>query len=161
MDDIKAIRIANARSAIEKAGGVGKVAALMGYANASFLVQQFGPHPTRNPSEKTMRRIEEALGLEAGILDRRPEVHRVVPSSDALSRAENKVEMSAEDKRAVTGVSKDLLTSAVSLIGALQEQEAVTLSPEKFAALVAMAYEDGADAAAESRLRKVVQLLRD
>ena len=56
-------RLINGRRAIDLAGGVSKVAAEMGYANASFLVQIFGPNPTCAPSDKMMRKLERTLGL--------------------------------------------------------------------------------------------------
>lgn len=67
--DIKDIRLKNGRKAIADHGGVAKVSRKMGYQNPSYLVQIFGPSPTRPPSEKTCRKVEVALGLSEGALD--------------------------------------------------------------------------------------------
>ena len=50
MSDVQANRLKNGRAAIAKAGGVAAVARHMGYRNASYLVQIFGPNPTRQPT---------------------------------------------------------------------------------------------------------------
>ena len=64
-------RIANARLAIERAGGVNNVAEILGYANASYLSQIFGPNPTLayeesaehagRPSESKLRQVVRLL----------------------------------------------------------------------------------------------------
>lgn len=141
--DLKTQRIANARQAIERAGGVGKVAELMEYSNPSFLVQMFGPNPTRVPSEKTMRRMEKALGLESGVLDRMP--------AEALPPA------------ATTQVSAAQLAQVIQMMNRIAEEEKVSLSADRFSTLVAYAYEDASEhngVPRESKLRQVVQLLK-
>lgn len=50
-------------------GGAGVIARKLGYANASFIVQMIGPNPSRQISEKTARKFEEALNLAHGHLD--------------------------------------------------------------------------------------------
>lgn len=53
----------NLRKLIEQWGGPLPLSKKLGYANASFLVQMAGPHPTREVSEKTARTIEMKLEL--------------------------------------------------------------------------------------------------
>ncbi len=130
----------NGRIAIEKAGGVGKVAKKMGYSNPSFLVQQFGPNPTRNPSEATMRKMEQALGLEAGALD------------------------NEAGATAVPSVSADLIASVIRIVGAAMGEEKVTaLPPNKHAELIVLALTDTMEHGGQPRqdhARALVRLLR-
>ncbi len=148
--DIKTIRLANGRVAIERAGGVGKVAEKMGYTSPSFLVQMFGPNPTRSASEKTMRRMEAAFGLESGSLDK--------PGSSYLSSAALR-----KDGQSIAHVDVVQLIRALALVRKLTTEEKIQLSDDRFASLVSIAYEDAADHAgqpSESKLRQVVQLLK-
>lgn len=141
--DLKTNRIANARLAIEQAGGVGQVAAKMGYANASFLVQMFGPNPTRPASEKTVRKMEAALRLPTGSLDQQPR--------DQLPAA------------SATQVNTQQLVQMIQMVSRLSSEEGVTLTTDRFATLVAMAYEESAEHAGqvrEGKIRQVVQLLK-
>lgn len=142
MSDIQANRLANGRAAIAKAGGVAAVARKMGYRNASYLVQIFGPNPTRQPTEKRCRQIEDALGLPTGSLDvdAAPAPALPTPTTKPLDQSD--------------------LARVIALVGKIAQQESVSIDPERFARLVTMAYEDGAGAATEGRLRQVVQLLR-
>lgn len=71
----------------------------MGYSNASFLTQQFGPNPTRSPSESTMRKLEEVIGLAEGSLD--------VDPSSAKTNA----------------VSTDLISNVIRTVGSAMGQE--------------------------------------
>lgn len=141
--DIKAARIANARLAIERAGGVGQVAAKMGYANASFLVQMFGPNPTRPASEKTVRKMEAVLDLPAGSLDKDPGVQ--LPPA------------------AATQIDAQQLVQMIQMVSRLAAEEGVQLNTDRFATLVAMAYEESSEhpgQAREGKIRQVVQLLK-
>lgn len=141
--DLKTTRIANARLAIERAGGVGQVAAKMGYANASFLVQMFGPNPTRPASEKTVRKMETVLGLTPGSLDNTPKAQ--LPPA------------------ATTQINTQQLVQMMQMVGRLTNEEGVQLSADRFATLVAMAYEESAEHPGQTRegkIRQVVQLLK-
>lgn len=145
--DLKTNRIANARLAIERAGGVGQVAGKMGYANASFLVQMFGPNPTRPATEKTVRKMEEALGLPPGALDSPPNVQ--LPPASA------------------TQVDTQQLAHMIHMVSRLAAEEGVKLTDERFASLVSLAYEEAYEEAAEhpgqereGKIRQVVQLLK-
>lgn len=147
--DIKTARIANARLAIERAGGVKKVSTLLGYANASFLSQMFGPNPTRDPSEKTTRRLEDALGVEPGAFDQPPVAALPQPAPVSTIQAAH--------------VDAARLAQMISLVNRLIEDERASVNTDKFATLVSIAYEDAEDhdgQPRESRLRQVVQLFR-
>ena len=141
--DLKTIRIANARLAIEWAGGVGQVAAKMGYANASFLVQMFGPNPTRPASEKTVRKMESVLGLPDRSLDGAPKPQ--LPPA------------------AAPHVDTQQLAQMLHLVSRLAAEEGVQLTTDRFATLVALAYEEAEEhpgQAREGKIRQVVQLLK-
>lgn len=143
MSDVQANRVKNGRAAIAKAGGVAAVARLMGYRNASYLVQIFGPNPTRQPTEKRCRQIEVALGLPDGSLDLDAQPELPVHAAKPLNQGE--------------------LARMIQLVGKIVQEEAVAVNPERFAGLVALAYEDAAtepSGVREDRLRHVVQLLR-
>ncbi len=142
--DLKTQRIANGRQAIERAGGVGQVAQKMGYSNPSFLVQMFGPNPTRAPSEKTMRRMEGALGLADRSLDRMETAQALPPAAD-------------------TKVNVAQLSQMIQLVNKIVEEEKMHLSADRFSTLVAFAYEEASEhngVPRESKLRQVVQLLK-
>lgn len=141
MSDIQANRLANGRAAIAKAGGVAAVARKMGYRNASYLVQIFGPNPTRQPTEKRCRQIEDALGLPTGSLDMDVATALPTPTTKPLDQSD--------------------LAHVIALVGKIAHEESVAIDPERFAGLVALAYEDAAaGSVSEARLRHVVQLLR-
>jgi len=143
-------RIANTRLAIERAGGVNKVAELLGYANASYLSQMFGPNPTRVPSEKIVQRMEKTLGLAEGELDR--PLAAVVPSK-----------VSHSDSHPVSQIDSEQLSRMIALATKIIEEEKVQLSRDRFASLVSLAYEESAEHAgrpSESKLRQVVRLLK-
>ncbi len=152
--DITETRIANARRAFAQAGGVGKVAKKLGYANASFLVQIFGPNPTRAPSEKTMRKIESALVLPSGSLD--------WPAAASWS-PEPGISLAASPASVRSSVNVEQLGKAIVFVKRLESEEQVQLNAERLATLVAMVYDDAAEHGGlmrEAKWRPVVQLLR-
>jgi len=119
MNHMTDIRRENGRLAIEKAGGASKLARKMGYTNASFLVQQFGPNPSRSPTDATMRKMEEAIGLESGVLDADP------------AKAKN------------DSVSTEMITNVIRVVGSAMGQEHIGgLSPDKHAELIALVLND-------------------
>lgn len=151
--DLIETRIANARRAFARVGGVGQVAKRLGYANASFLVQIFGPNPTRAPSEKTMRKIEAALDLPIGSLD--------WPSHTDWAQSHRSPPAGAMAMGA-PGINVDRLGHAIRLMKRLEVEEQVELSVDRLSSLVAMVYEDTAEQGQlrEAKWRQVVQLLR-
>lgn len=136
--DLKQTRLDNGRKAIKKFGGVASVSRKMGHKNASYLVQIFGPNPTRAPSEKTCRNIESALDLTEGYLDRET-FDNVASSPGAMT------------------VSK--LARAISLVNDIAKEEGVTLSTERLAILVGLVFE-GEHLSSEKWLRQILQLLK-
>lgn len=149
-----AARIANARRAIERAGGVIEVARMLGYANGSYLLQMFGPSPSRLPTEKFVRRLEHVLGLPDGDLDK--PVEGLLPPAAAPASP-------GRDQGSPTALDVSQLRRTISLVGKLIDEEHVVLSGDRFAALVALAYEESAEHAghpSENKLRQVVQLLK-
>ncbi len=118
-------RLENGRIAIAAHGGPAKVAARMGYASSSFLSQIFGPHPKRPPGDRVARRLEAALQLEAGSLDR----PRTVAFSDATI--------------AGSQVMLGLLDAVVLEIGQALDAEGVAMpAARRFSELVVLAYRD-------------------
>lgn len=149
-------RLANCRDAVTLAGGISKLSQLMGYSSPSYPVQVLGPNPTRVPSEKFVRKMEQALGLAPGFLDRpRPE------SSPAGSTPPF---VSAPPKAdAPNLLNTDLLGRVVRIVFDLAAEEHANLSPDKLASLIVIGYEDAYENAGTTRdgkLRQLIQLLR-
>jgi hypothetical protein len=137
---LQANRLQNGRKEIAKFGGVAKLSRHMGYKNASFLSQMFGPnqHDEKNGraiSEKTTRKMESALGLPKGYLDQ-----------------ENPVDPAP----AAGCIDVDQLAAAITQVNLLLAKEGVTLAIDKQAKLIAMTYDDGNP----DRLHSLVQLLK-
>jgi hypothetical protein len=134
----------NGRRAIEKAGGVGKAAKMMGYSNPSFLVQQFGPNPTRKPSEGTIRKMETALGLQPGVLDTESGV--------------------TPDAKAPATVGIELITTVIRAVGsAMADEQVASLPPVKHAELIALVVADAMEHGGQPRenhTRALVRLMR-
>ena len=136
MTELAELRRTNGRRVIEKFGGVGKVAARMGYSNPSFLVQIYGPNPSRKPSEHTTRKMEQALNLPVGSLD---------------------------EERASGEVSPELTTlvaDMIRLVGDTLEKEGVAVPPGRFASVVAMAYADAVEHGGVGRENHITGLVR-
>lgn len=112
---------------IDDLGGVNKAGGILGYTNGSFLTQMSGPNPERKISEKTARKFEEKLGLESGSMDTPVDVKAPL---DLFKRTVNKPLNAAE------------LTALILLVGEMCEQQNVTLSSAKFAALVVLTLEN-------------------
>lgn len=138
------IRRANLRTLIEQHGGVSRLSEKLGYSSPSFLVQQAGPNPSREVTEKSARRFEQKLGLEAGYLDRNPIGTSAAPAPVAID----------------TGVISDV----IRLVGTLMAREQVSVpAPERFADLLALAVTDTLEHGGvprESHIRSVVRLLK-
>lgn len=142
MQKISEIRRENARKHIEFFGGVGKVASAMGYENPSFLVQVFGPNPTRNITEKMVRKLEAATGLLEGALD-----NEGIESIEGPALA----------------FDMELVNTVIRFVGKVAESEGVQVGPDRFASLVQLALSDAIEHAGKPReayLRQVLQLLK-
>ncbi len=70
MSRVAEVRRANVRQLIGERGGLTDLSKRLGYKNPSFLSQMTGPEPTREITEKTARKIEKALSLDPGSLDK-------------------------------------------------------------------------------------------
>lgn len=138
------IRRANLRALIEQHGGVSRLSEKLGYRSPSFLVQQAGPNPSREVTEKSARRFEQVLGLEPGTLDRNPTGTSAATASVAID----------------SGVISDV----IRLVGTLMAREQVLVpAPERFADLLALAVTDTLEHGGvprESHIRSVVRLLK-
>ena len=115
-------RLENLRRLIKKFDGPALLAAKLGYANASFLVQMAGPNPTRDISEKTARKIETSLNLPEGWLDAK-----------------------SGEESPVTHVDAAKLSDVVRVVVHLTNQAGVVLKPETMAELVTLTYEDATE----------------
>ena len=142
-------RRANGRAHIERNGSVGKVAAKMDYANPSFLVQIFGPTPTRTPTEKTAHRIEDALKLPRGTLDQ--DVTTGTTTATPVASAPEGT------------MDADMLAEVIMLVQSTTLAEAVDLVPKRFATVTAMALQDSVEHEGQPRaeyIRSLVRLLK-
>jgi hypothetical protein len=128
----------NLRRLVEQWGGPSALGAKLGYSNASFIVQMAGPHPSREISERTARKIEASLDLPAAWLDAQPD----------------KAKSPSVDTSAVAGI--------IRLVGQMVEETGLKLANAKFADLVALAYEDAQDHGSPRPdfIKRVVQLLK-
>ena len=86
MSDLYSIRRENLRALITKHGN-GEIAAAAGYPTPSYLSQMVGTKSNRGVTEKTARRIEEALRLPVHWLDQerdafgKPVGKTIIPTS--------------------------------------------------------------------------------
>lgn len=140
-NDIEHRRI-NLRELIEQWGGPGALGEKLGYQKGSFLVQMAGPHPTREVSERTARKIEATLGLPKGWMD----------------------EPHDGDRQAASAVSIDVVADTIRMVGQACEDSGLKLTPSKFADLVAMVYVDAMEAGAgkprQSYALRLIQLVK-
>ncbi|MEO6277198.1 hypothetical protein [Roseateles sp.] len=136
--DISAVRRDNVRALVKANGGNTAVAKRLGHQNGSFLSQQIGPNPIRDVTEKTARAIEEEFNLAAGSLDRPPE-------------------------SASAGLSLELVSAAIKLIGQVFEHESVNVQPAKFSEVVVMVLADSLEHGGmlrEAHVRALARLLK-
>lgn len=81
----------NLRKIAQQYGGVTPLAQLLGYTNASFVVQMIGPSPMRQVSEANARKYEQTLGLLPMSLDTPVQI----PESDLVDPDEIKARQSS------------------------------------------------------------------
>jgi hypothetical protein len=133
--ELDEIRRENGRRLIQK-HGQGNIAELLGHASSSTLSQIFGPKPTRAPTEKMVRKMEQALGLPDRSLD---------------------------ESNAPPAASPESTETVIRLVGAVVDSESVTLSGTKFSSLALWALQDAKDHGGQPReecIRSVVKLLK-
>lgn len=113
-------RRTNLRMLIDQWGGPLPISRKLGYRNASFIVQMAGPNPTREISERTARKIEEALGLAPGWLD----AHPAGNNGDRVA------------------VDMTLVSRAITAVAATADDFGIRLTPVKLGDIVALVYTD-------------------
>lgn len=152
----------NLRAIIEKQGGVSKLARLMGYSNPSFLSQMAGPKPTREITEKSARKLETAMGLPPGALDRDETVYPGGEAGGAQLEAGAAPAPAAPRPALPVNGSAALVAEVVRLVGGACEAERVTPSMSKFADVVALVYQDAMGGAkpTEDKVRLLARLLK-
>lgn len=133
--DVTKIRRENLRRLIREHHGPKAFGERVSLAT-SFLVQMAGPNPTRNVSEATARKVEEALDLPSGWMDTPAEAIAIEP------------------------VNTSLVTEVIRLVGQQCEAAGVKLSHAKFADLVTIVYTSAVDAGGVPRPSYVDQLIR-
>ena len=107
----------NLRNLIAEWGGPTSLAAKLGYSNGSYVAQLAGPHPSREISEKVARTIEQRLALPANWLDQEHDI----------------------DKK--NQLDQDVLGTCVRAVAAAIRDAGHTPSPDDYATLVSLAYE--------------------
>lgn len=156
---VNELRRKNLRALIAKHGGVSKLARDMGYSNPSFLSQMAGPKPTREITEKSARKLEQAIGLVSGALDRDL-------SAPAPGLAPTAQQLKAPRASASAGVQLDgpaaMVADVIRLVGDACDAEHVAPSMSKFADVVAIVYQDAMGGAqpTEDRVRMLARLLK-
>lgn len=136
MADIYTIRRDNLRKLMAQWGGPTSLAAKLGHSNGSYLAQLAGPHPSRELSERTARQVESKLALPGGWLD---QVHaEASPLDDTV------------------------LALCIRAVSAAAQDARVKLGPERFADIVALAYDNSKNAGAvdESFISRLIRLVK-
>jgi len=136
MDSVYQVRRTNLRKLMTQWGGPTSLAAKLGHSNGSFLAQLAGPHPSREVSEKVARQIELDLSLPSGWMDLKHKEPQ--PLDDAA------------------------LALCIRAVAAAAEGARMKVPPEKFADVVALAYDNakltgGVD---EAFINRIVRLLK-
>jgi len=159
MSKISESRRVNIRALVDERGGITKLSRLLGYKNPSFLSQMLSNGgATREVTERTARRIEEALGLPAGHLDREPEAPLRAPVPDQQSAVPVR---SAQSAPTTSDETVRLVADVIRAVGAACDESGVNLAPGKFAEVVALVYGDSVERGLRpDHVKQVVRLLR-
>lgn len=164
--ELHEIRRANGRAAIANAGGTNAVAQTMGYANPSYMSQLFGPNPDRKPTEKIMRRLEVALGLDSMSLDN--------PDSDAVRNADKWVPIRTSKQRrslllqeaavqaaaATRHMTAEMVRSTIDMVSRIIETERISVTPAKALSLASLAITDAMEHGGQPREQHIQTLVR-
>jgi hypothetical protein len=138
-DDVYTVRRDNLRRLIDQWGGPKALGVKLGYKNASFLVQMAGPHPTREITETTSRKVEQELDLPAGWMDQQHEISCPIH------------------------VDHTLISRAIKAVVQIADDAGVSLDSTKLGDIVSLVYDDAEahnGAVRDEFVRRVVQLLR-
>lgn len=139
-DKLNQQRRENLRQVLSEQGGPASFAKKLGQAGPSFLSQMVNGH--RVITEKTSRRIEEVAG--------KPEYWMDQPHSSLEGMAPT----------STVRVDPSFVGAAVKMVAEIQQELKVSLSPEKYAEIVNLVYENAQrtgeiDAAFSMRLVKL------
>lgn len=115
--DVSEVRLINVRALIEKSGGQAQFAEKIG-RDASYVSQIAGKNPRKPIGDKIARHIERAFNLQRGWLD------------------------SLRDKSTIQQINHVTLEAVIAEIETVIASKNVTLSPDKYAKLVALVYRD-------------------
>ncbi len=129
--DIYKQRRDNLRALAREWGGPTSLAKKLGHSNGSALSQVIGPQPRRLIGERQARDIERRLALPLGWLD---DTH--TGRSDP--------------------VRDELLAQAVAAVATCAQDLHLTVSPAKFAEVVALVYETGT--VSEPHIQRLLRL---
>lgn len=165
MDSISDVRRANIRALVEERGGLSKLSRALGYKNPSFLSQMTSATgATREVTERSARRIEEALGLPTGYLDERHDAPTPArqPQADAVVSTPSGSVAVEVKSGPVPEQSVQFFTDVVRAVGAACDEAGVNLAPAKFADLILLVVSDSAERGAPrvDRVKQLVHLLR-
>lgn len=133
------IRRENGRRAIDKHGGVAKIARLMGHSSPSTLSQVFGPNPSRAPTENLARKLEKALDMPMLSLDQ-------------------------HSGQSAASSTTEVVAGVIRLVGEIMASESVNLPVQRFSDVVALAIADTMEhegVPRESHIRQVVRLFKN
>lgn len=147
------IRRNNLRKLIDKHGTV-TLAGLLGHANASYLSQLAGPHPSRDITYKAARKIEEKLHLARGCLD--------VPTGPLEDIAKTVPDAAIKAPLPGGGLAVDVMrmTVCIDLVGQAIAAAGVNPTTAKIANVIAIAYQSNHDPdALPEYIRHIVSLL--
>lgn len=149
MPTVSEIRRDNIRALVTGRGALSKLSKAIGHNNPSFLSQQVGPNPTRPVTEKTARKIEEALKLAPGSLDtpglQPPAASHAAQPAQQVARPDDG--------------TLDTLAAVIRMCGSAYEAEGVPLTPGKFADVVAILMAEKEKPQPE-KVRALVRLLK-
>ena len=136
MRDVYEVRRTNLRLLIDQWGGPKPLAKKLGYSKASFMVQMGGPNPTRKVTERTARRIEKALELPTGWMDK-------------------------EVEAGGTGVNNAFVHDVIQTVAQEAEDRGIRLSPAKLSNIVMMVLEDaeGSNTIRPEYIKQLLQLM--
>lgn len=159
---VQDFRRQNLRNIAEQYGGVTPLAQLLGYTNASFIVQMIGPNPMRQVSETNARKYEQTLDLIPGSLDTPVDV----PDEATVSPDDIKARQSDQYRKLkgipyaakplpVAAPSPDLMSRAqlselVTMVGKVCEESSVNIPTSKFADIIALTLLNRVDSKTES-----------
>lgn len=158
MPNLSDTRRANIRALVDERGGLTKLSKILGYKNPSFLSQMLSVGgATREVTERTARRIEDALGLPSGHLDHQAAVG---PLPVSTAQAEP-VPVARPTARATSEETVKLVADVIRAVGAACDEAGVNMAPGKFADLVALVYTDSVERGMRpDHVAQLVRLLR-